>query len=381
MTSPDAHPQRLTFRGLDPRKAKRRSIDHLLLPLGKLTWQRMPALRLTGYPQTKARAQAAFDAARRPASGKVISALQRLLYGWQYNGTRAYFERHKDTVGVAWNGLNGSRRAFMDGVRDAGARTLFFELAPFKDRITCDPVGVNQLNSLPREAGFYRDWMARSGLAADGWRSMREEITQRTPARDKPSGDDAPTGPYLFVPLQVPGDSQLRLFGGQFKTVPDFIDALIVAAEALPEGWHLKIKEHPTADISYAHLITGKSARVVLDNVTDTFTQVAGSSGVVTVNSSVGLEAMFFDKPVVACGQCFWALTGVAMSASDAASLAGIFAEPEALQSDPATRGAFLSYLLEEYYVLAAGGPNEARKIVRKLGQEVAIDTDVEAEA
>ena len=259
----------------------------------------------------------------------------------------------------------------MDGARDAGARTLFFELAPFKGRITCDPIGVNQMNSLPREIGFYLSWMAQADIPPDRWRTLRSDITQRASARSKPSGEPGREGPYLFAPLQVPGDSQLRLFGRQFRTVPAFIEALVTAADSLPAGWHLKVKEHPTAKVSYAHLISGRSARVVLDNRTDTFELVAKSSGVVTVNSSVGLEAMFFDKPVVACGECFWALTSVAMSASDAASLAGIFAHPEALKSDLAARGAFLSYLLEEYYVLAAGGPNEARKILLKMGKEV----------
>ena len=153
---------------------------------------------------------------------------------------------------MAWNGLNGSRRAFMDGARDAGAGTLFFELAPFKGRVTCDPVGVNQANGLSRDPAFYTQWLASSGHAPDLWRDEKLRIVQRAAATDKhsPMPVDARTGPYLFVPLQVPGDSQLRLFGGEFRTVPDFIDALVAAADSLPANWYLKIKEHPSAETS-----------------------------------------------------------------------------------------------------------------------------------
>lgn len=358
--------EHFAFFGLDPRKAKRSMIERLIKPLGEAAWTRFPPMRLTSYPETAARAKSAHEAARRPARNFVMAWLQKRLYALQYNGTRNWFTRHPEQIAVAWNGLNGSRRVFMDAARDAGARTLYFELAPFKGKITCDPIGVNQANSLPRTPDFYLDWIQSAGLPPEAWRDHRTNILQRTSTRDKPSdpGHAETTGPYLFAPLQVPGDSQLRLFGGHFRTVPDFIDALVNAAEYLPTGWHLKIKEHPTAEISFADHIAGRTARVVLDNRTDTFALVAASSGVVTVNSSVGLESMFFDKPVVACGQCFWAIRGAAETAPDQASLDAVFARPESLTFDPKVRGAFLSFLLNDYYVPLDGG-ELAQKIIR----------------
>ena len=159
----------------------------------------------------------------------------------------------------------------------------------------------------------------------------------------------------------------MRLFGGRFKTVPDFIDALLLAADNLPTGWHLKIKEHPTAAQSFSDQILGRNPRVVLDNRTDTFALVAGSSGVITVNSSVGLEAMFFDKPVIACGECFWALEGVALSAIDAGMISKLFAQPKEISFDMSARAAFLTYLLQDYYLSANGGAAETISILNRL--------------
>lgn len=361
------------FLGLDPRKTKRRVINSLLKPLGDLSWRRLPPLALRAYPETTVRATEAYTAARRPARWAPAAWLQRCLYAWQYNGTRAWFTAHPDHVAVAWNGLNGSRRVFMDGARDAGARRLFFELSPFKGRITCDPMGVNQANGLPRSAAFYLDWMQRTGVAHDTWRGHRAKIVQRAPSRAKSPGmgEAGQGGPYIFAPLQVPGDSQLRIFGGTFRTVPDFIDALVAAADHLPDGWHLKIKEHPTAEISFAQEIASRSPRVILDNQTDTFALVGNAAAVITVNSSVGLEAMFFEKPVIACGECFWAIPGIADHAPDLGAMTPLFARPEALGFDPAARAAFLNYLLDQYYLVTDDSdPGRAQKIMAQLRKD-----------
>lgn len=352
---------------LDPRKRKRDLIARLLAPTGSITWRRFPPLSLRRFPETGDRVRTAAATALGSPRVGLAGAAQRWLYALCYNGSRAFFERNPDAVAVVWNGLNGARRVFADGARDAGARTLFFELAPFRDRITCDPRGVNYANSLPREIGFYRDWAARSAVPPDAWKTERDRIRQRASLRPvAPAASERMDGPFLFAPLQVPGDSQLRLFGGAFRTVPDFIAALISASEALPHGWHLRIKEHPTAGQSWGHLVQGR--RVVLDNASDTFDQVSRSSGVVTVNSSVGLEAMFFDRPVIACGQCFWAIPGVAEAAPDQNSLARWFANAPSLTFDPAARGAYLNYLLREYYLSTdESDPRRTDKILARL--------------
>ena len=338
---------------LDPRRDKRLIMAALLAPLGVLHWRALVPLRLRGYPETATRAQAALAAATRIPANPVIKRLKLALLAAQYNGTRALFLRQPQAVAVVWNGLNGSRRVFADGARDAGARTLFFERAPLPGRVTVDAHGVNFANALPRDIGFYTDWLATSDLPPEQWRALRGQIKARAP-KDPNISDLAHSdlsGPFLFVPLQVQGDSQLRLFGGAWRTVPDFIHMLCAVSHSLPEGWHLRLKEHPSGQPCAADIIAAHpGARVVLDNTTNTFAQVAASRGVITVNSSVGLESMWFDKPVIACGQAFWALDGVAISAPDADSLQQCLSRPDRLTFDPQARAALLSYLDQAYY-------------------------------
>ena len=341
----------LEFHCLDPRKAKRDQIEKTLSQLGNVHWLKTVPLKTKGFAESEHRAKEAFNAARKKPRNRAAAAAKLALFRTQYNGSRAFFERNPRAVAVAWNGLNGSRRVFMDGARDAGVRTLYFELGPLPGRITVDPCGVNYLNGLPRDASPYMRWAQEHG--AEGWRTVRDTIRARqgANAESEPTPERSMSEPYLFVPLQVPGDSQLRLFGGAFRTVETVIEAIAEAADHLPEGWHMRIKEHPTSPVRYGDVIAQLTQpNVVLDNGSDTFEQVAKSQAVVTVNSSVGLEAMFYEKPVVALGNCFWAIPGIAKHCPSTAALAETLAHPDELGFDPSARAAFLSFLTEEYY-------------------------------
>ena len=335
---------------LNPRKKKRATISRMLSSGGSIRWMHLCPISFRSWPETTSEAKTALAMSKERKRSKLPNWLHLQLLKLQYNGARRYFSDRNDAVAVCWNGLNGTRRVFMQGAKHAGARRLFFELAPFPGRCTIDPSGVNYANSLPRTIEPYLSWKA--GSPSDDWKQIRESVRQRQPIMaPAPNGTLPPlTDPFLFVPLQTPGDSQLRLFGGSFSTVESFIAALAEAVKHLPPEWHLRVKEHPTSPVSFADKIRSAAPnRIYIDN-TDTFSQVAASRGVVTVNSSVGLEAMLFDKPVVACGQCFWAVDGVAQTAQTASELADVFRSVDTLKYDREAREAFLSYLDKCYY-------------------------------
>ena len=325
---------------------------------------RMIPLRFRDWPETPARVEAALTRAKRQPKGPLARWFKRQLIRGQYNWARAYFTAHPDDLALAWNGLTGSRMAFMAGARDAGAATLYAELAPLPGRITLDAVGVNAEGSVPQDPGFYRDWAQDQDMS--NWREIGAGLTARASRRaDVGHGGGAlPETPFLFCPLQVPDDSQVTLFAGWCGGMDGFLAALAQAAQALPEGWHLRLKEHPSAKQSLAPLIAPLLAggRVVLDNASDSFAQVAASRGVVTLNSSMGLQAFFHDKPVVVVGRAFFALPGLVTPAPDLPALEAAFADPGSLGFDPALRAAFMAWLDRVYYprfALVEGAPAE----------------------
>lgn len=315
-------------------------------------------LSLRGFPETRARTAEAMARAKRQPKGRIGRALKSALIAAQYNWARRFFARHPGDVAMCWNGLTGSRRAFMQGALDAGARRLFVELAPLPGRITLDAQGVNAESSVPQRRAFYDDWAAGDPLrSGEGWREAGAGLVARTSRRadvGQAGAEGLGGAPFLFVPLQVPDDSQMRLFAGWAGSLDGFIAALGAAARALPEGWHLRVKEHPSAKVSLAPQIAAAAmasgGRIVTDNATDSFAQVAASRGVVTINSSMGLQAFFHDKPVIATGRAFWAQPGLVTVADAAESLAAAFADAGALSFDRGFRARFMNWLDRAYY-------------------------------
>jgi capsular polysaccharide export protein len=312
-------------------------------------------LSFSDFPETQARVAVALARAKRQPKGPITRWLKRLMIRGQYNWARTHFTENPDHIAVAWNGLTGSRMAFMQGARDAGAATLFAELAPFPGRITLDPAGVNAEGSVPQDAAFYADWAgsdpARNG---EGWRAMGAGQTARPSRRSDVGQGDAPLPdtPFIFCPLQVPDDSQVTLFAGWTGGMAGFLHALGQAAAHLPAGWHLRLKEHPSAKVPLGPLIAPLVAagRVVLDNATDSFAQLTAARAVVTINSSMGLQATFHDKPVLVLGQAFWGLPGVATHVKGQAGLNAAFADAGALTFDAVARARFMNWLDQCYY-------------------------------
>ena len=89
---------------------------------------------------------------------------------------------------------------------------------------------------------------------------------------------------------------------------------------------------------------------MILDNTTDSFAQLAASRGVVTLNSSMGLQSFFYDKPVVVLGRAFFAIPGLVTCASDQSALNAAFASADSLSFDPASRAKFMNWLDQVYY-------------------------------
>lgn len=309
------------------------------------------------YPDSEEVASSALAASKHVPRSRLMYRLKLLMFRCQYNWARQYFENHTDTAALCWNGLSGSRRAFVEGARRAGAATVLFELAPLPGRISIDGKGVNYFNSLPREASFYLNWQQAHPELEGGWREVRDSIVSRQASKNAnvqqiQRSVPLEQRPYLFVPLQVQNDSQIRLFGGLVGSVTHFVELLNQHAKALPEGWTLRIKEHPTSKIPYGldRIITNNE-KVVVDNVTDTIQLIKDSEAVITINSSVGLEAMFFEKPVLVLGQAFYGFDRIANTIQSPDELEDIFGNPlQRLKFEDRPVAAFLNYLSNVYY-------------------------------
>lgn len=146
-------------------------------------------------------------------------------------------------------------------------------------------------------------------------RALRRRVTNTLFDRRKQSYIRAHlAGRYFIVALQVHNDSQVRVHS-DYDDVTDFVVETMqsFAKHAAPDQ-HLVIKHHPMdrGYRSYRGLIRktaqdlGIQARVLYVCDVHLPSLIKGSIGLVTINSTTGLQALFHGKPVIALGRAIY---------------------------------------------------------------------------
>lgn len=329
------------------------------------TWR----MSFKDYPETRRQTDLCLSRAKRQPKGRFGQWLKRTYIRGRYNWARSYFTRHPDDLALCWQGLTGARRAFMLGARDAGADSLFAELAPFPGYKTLDPFGVNAESGIPQNRSDYDHIEPEPALLA----AVRDSLIAR-PSRRKDVTQSAvlpdDAGNFVFVPLQVPDDSQMQVFSGWTGSMQGFVQQIATAADNLPDGWYLRVKEHPSSKISLTDLINfeiDRGALITLDNETDSFEQLRASKCVLTVNSSMGLQAMLFDKPVITTGKSFYGMPGLSIDAGGPKELFDLMGQVEHAPYNPDFRERFLTWLLTEYYMRETEDGYDADQLIDRI--------------
>jgi len=108
----------------------------------------------------------------------------------------------------------------------------------------------------------------------------------------------------VYFPLQVAEDYKLA------RLRPHCTDqeAIIrLVANALPPGVELVVKEHPVAigrnRLSMLRRLAREPAVRLVDPHTSSLALIRRASAVATISSTVGLEALLYDKPVLTIGR------------------------------------------------------------------------------
>jgi capsular polysaccharide export protein len=124
---------------------------------------------------------------------------------------------------------------------------------------------------------------------------------------------------WFLAPLQVFNDSQIQRFS-PYRNVAQFIELVMqsFAQHAAAHEW-LVFKHHPldrpysdyTAIIAERALALGISDRVRYVHDLHLPTLLKHARGVVTVNSTTGLQALYHGTPTVTLGECLYAVEGL----------------------------------------------------------------------
>lgn len=232
------------------------------------------------------------------------------------------------------------------------------------DFVTLEAGGVNARSSMPRQPDAYRDapmatvaplpagqtmarmaWIAaRYALAATlarplfgplphhrplqplhealcwaraGWRKLVHGWRQRHRLETLCSPHQSRR--WFLFPLQVSGDSQIT-HHSPFASMEAAIEAVLASfAQHAPPDTQLVVKHHPMdrGHSDYTRLLAqrghelGLAGRLHYVHDLHLPTLLRHTRGVVTVNSTAGLQALHHHAPVCVLGECFYALEGL----------------------------------------------------------------------
>jgi capsular polysaccharide export protein len=189
-------------------------------------------------------------------------------------------------------------------------------------RRATDDVRYNLANLLGRRAfphwRTHRQWNAFHEYA--GW--LRRGVLRplrRAQARRRLAALRGWRGPVFVLPLQLEGDFQLRLHS-PFASLRDAIGRIVAsfAAHAAPDAL-LAVKGHPLdngltdwgAVARDAAAASGVADRLLWLPELPFGPVLAPAAGVVTVNSTAGLQSLREGKPVVVLGRALYDLPGL----------------------------------------------------------------------
>jgi capsular polysaccharide export protein len=321
--------------------------------------------------------------AHRPAASRGLDDLIKAIWvrvaAINYRYFQRRFAREKPDLLVVWGGFQLPIAAALAAARDAGVATLFCENGYLPKTIVMDPKGINAGNSLlGKSAEFYRAIAIpdeqRTGL-------LGTPLVTR-PLKGGGTANETVALPELFVflPLQVHDDSQILLYSPHFRDMPSVIRFCARGVDAYNRrhGTHLKlvVKEHPSdhGRIDYTG-IRSEFPGAVFTKLTPTQELIQKCAAVVTVNSTVGIEALLQLKPVITLGDAFYAVPGLVRASNDEGDLAETLRDAFETPIDRDLTEHFLYFLRYAYLVpldrnnLAGSDPKPAvAKILKALG-------------
>jgi capsular polysaccharide export protein len=283
---------------------------------------------------------------RRNPLVRLYLLIGRLLSKRLYRKYHALLSRQRPDLLCVWNGHKFPEPMLCAMAARLDIPVAYFENGLLPQTTTLDNQGVNAACSLPGEAGFYK--------AYDGECDQHIAIIPRKPDNKKLSNtqDDLP-GRFLLAPFQVDGDSQLIFNSPWIRSMRHLYRVLDRLSARLPDDLHIVVREHPTTSATYEdlHELARDNPRLHFISDTPLVDTLSRAEAVLTINSTVGMEAILLGRKLVTLGDAIYNLPGLVLHAVDEASLDDCIDKLDGFAPDADLRHRFICYLKNEFLV------------------------------
>jgi len=263
-----------------------------------------------------------------------------------------------------WNGINLPLACAARVAKKLGKKTLFFENGYLRDTTTLDPRGVNYQSSLVNTPRSFYDsvvvqeqQLAQIYHAVPAVRGLKTKWYQsliNTEEKYQPEEIILPEK-FIFLPFQVQDDTQVLLYSPQIRSMSELVHYVVKSVKEFnqqhQENMWIIAKEHPSdfGRVDYSALKeVYTQEKILFLRFYPTPALIDQSTGIITLNSTVGIEALIQHKPVITLGNSFYNIDGLVCHVGQPDQLRHcipfVFAEPDHQLIDK-----FLYYLRYDY--------------------------------
>lgn len=270
-----------------------------------------------------------------------------------------------------------------------------------------DRKGVNFENSLPREGDFYKkqkidserlekyltepEYARIDEKLSDEFLRIYSKFNSEVKIKEKKKStprqnevfenslkfEQQLPEDYVFVPFQLQSDAQIIRHSPQISTMEELIKLTLrpVINYNKRNRKDLKIiyKPHPlykadgkSFDIDKIRSMINDSNYALLIEDYSTQELINKAKVVITINSTVGIEALISNKPVITLGQAFYNIKNLVCHIEDVEKLNDLFDEIIQFKPDEDLVSKFLYYLRFNYHV-ECYYPDADNKSIEKL--------------
>lgn len=300
---------------------------------------------------------------------------------------RGFFEEREIDAIFLWNGSGLVSSVATAIARQRGIKCLYGENGYLPRTLQIDPQGVNQLASITRRIGHEyqhvdideqmsaelaqvisllhggKAWAVppkdrvkpsliarlRREIQNISWQRLRRGTGMN---RNIPDYDGRLPENYLFLPFQVENDSQLILHSPLVGAdMGKFVEVCRGAARQVAADMQLVVKLHPAnlKQVDNSDLMK-RFPDVLFYKSGPIGELIEKSRGVITINSTVGLEALTYYKPVVTLGDNFYNVAGVVEHVTSLEALPTALATALSRPVDKTKIDQLLYYLYANYF-------------------------------
>jgi len=250
-----------------------------------------------------------------------------------------------DKIAV-WNGLKLPYETIVAAAKALNIPVIYFENGLLPGTCCIDTSGVNAASSISRDPTYYLNYKFT------GEQKPINALKPRPPVkhRRKDQQIDLPEK-FIFIPMQVPDDTQIIRHSHWINSMEMLYEQVMSALDASGlTDIKAVFKEHPSWPSHFDDLYNSHP-NAIFANANSTPELIEKSIGLITINSTVGLEGVLLDKKVIMLGNNCYRIPGLVMSADNPEQLVERLKHLDHWNPAAELRNNFLRFLNEVYCI------------------------------